>query len=173
MSDSLQPHGLQHARFPCPSLSPGVCSNSCPLSWWFHPIIWSSVAPFSSCIPSFPASGYFPMNQLFTSGGQTIGASVSASVLPMNIQDSFSLGLTGLASLVAQMVKNLPAIQKALVWSLGEEDPWRKESLSTPVSLPGELDVGHNWATNMLLGTAPKFKHTHTHKTRHVIITYW
>ena len=80
-------HGMQHPRLPCPSLSPKVCSNSCPLSRQCHPTISSSVAPFSSCLQSFPASGSFPMTWLFTSGGQTIGASVSVSVLPMNIQD--------------------------------------------------------------------------------------
>ena len=98
MSVSLQPHGLKHARLPCPSLSLGVCSNSCPLSWWCHPTISSSIAPFSSCPQSFPASGSFPMSQLFTSGGQSIGASASTSVLPMSIQGWFPLGLTGLIS---------------------------------------------------------------------------
>ena len=92
---TLQPHGLQHAWLPCPSLSPGVCSNSCPSSQWCYLTISSSVAPFSSCPRSFPASGSFPMSQLFTSGGQSIGALASASVLPMNIQDWFPLGLTG------------------------------------------------------------------------------
>ena len=86
VSDSLQPRGLQHARLPCPSPSPGACSNSCPLSRWCHPTISSSVAPFSSCLLSFPAWESFPMSRLFTPGGQNIGASASASVLPMNIQ---------------------------------------------------------------------------------------
>ena len=99
MSDSLQAHRLQHARLPCPSLSPGVCSNSCPWSHWCHPTISSSVVPFSSCLQSFPAPGSFPMSQLFTSGGQSIGASASASVLPVNIQGWFPLGLIGLISL--------------------------------------------------------------------------
>ena len=99
MSDSLWPHGLQHARLPCPSPTPGACSNSCPLSQWCHPTISSSVAPFSSHLRSFPASGTFPMSQFFASGGQSIGASASASVLPMNIQSWFPLGLTGLISL--------------------------------------------------------------------------
>ena len=76
ISDSLQPHGLQHARFPCPSPSLRVCSNSCPLSWWCHPTISSSVVPFSSCLQSFPASGSFPVSQLFVSGGQSIEVSV-------------------------------------------------------------------------------------------------
>ena len=98
MCDSLWPHGLQHARFPCPPSTPRACSNSCPSCWWCHPTILSSVVPFSSCLQSFPASGSFPMNQFFESGGQSIGVSVSASFLPMNIQDWFPLGLTGLIS---------------------------------------------------------------------------
>ena len=96
VSDSLQPHGLQHARLPCPSPFPGACSNLCPLNWWCHPTILSSVIRFSSCPQSFPASGSFLMNQLFASGGQSIGASASESVLSMIIQDWFPLGLTGL-----------------------------------------------------------------------------
>ena len=87
MSNSLRPHRLQHARPPCPSPTPGVYSNSSPLSWWCHPAISSSVVPFYSCLQSFPASGSFPMSQLFTSSGQSIGVSASTSVLPMNNQD--------------------------------------------------------------------------------------
>ena len=86
VSDSLRPHGLQHARPPCLSPTPGVYSNSCPLSWWCHPTISSSVIPFFSRLQSFPASESFPMSQFFTSGGQSIGVSASASVLPVNIQ---------------------------------------------------------------------------------------
>ena len=93
MSDSLQPNGLQHARLPCPLPSPRACSNSCLLSWWCYPTISSSVIPFSSCLQSFPASGSFLKSQLFTSGGQSIGASASASVLPMSSQGWFLLGL--------------------------------------------------------------------------------
>ena len=85
MSDSLRPHGLQHARPPCPSPTPGVYSNSCPLSQWCHPTISSSVIPFSSCLQSFPASRSFQMSQLFASGSQSIGVSASTLVLPMNI----------------------------------------------------------------------------------------
>ena len=99
MSSSLGPHGLKHTRPPCPSPSPGACSNSCPLSWWCHPTISSSAVPFSSYPQSFPASESFQMSQLFASGGQSIGVSASTSVLPMNIQDWFPLGLTGLISL--------------------------------------------------------------------------
>ena len=98
VSDSLQPHGLQHARLSCPSPTPRACSNSCSLSWWCHPNISSSVALFSSCLQSFPPSGSFPMSQ-FTLGSQSIGTSASASVFPMNIQDWFPLGLTGWISL--------------------------------------------------------------------------
>ena len=92
VSDSLQLHGLQHARLPCPSPSPRTCSNSCPSSQWWHPTISSSVVPFSSCLQSFPASGSFQMSQLFASGGQSIRVSASTSVLPRNIQDWFPLG---------------------------------------------------------------------------------
>ena len=99
MSDSLQSHGLQQARLPCPSPTPEACSNSCPSSRWCHPTISSSVIPFSSCLQSFPASGTFPVSQFVTSGGQSIGVSALASVLPMNIQDWFPLGWTGLISL--------------------------------------------------------------------------
>ena len=98
MSDSLQPHGLHHARLRCPSLSHGVCSNSCPLSWWCHPTISSSATLFS-CLQSFLASGSFPMSWLFTSGDQAIRASASASIIPVNIQGWFPLGLTGFISL--------------------------------------------------------------------------
>ena len=99
MSNSLWPHGLRHTRHPCPSPTPRACSNSCPSSQWYHPTISSSVIPFSSCLQFCPASRSFPVSQFFISGGQSIGVSVSASVLPMNIQDWFPLGLTGLISL--------------------------------------------------------------------------
>ena len=100
ISDSLQPHGLQHTRLPCPSSTPWACSNSCPSSPWCHPTISSSVIPFSSCLKYFPASGSFPVSQFFASGGQGIG--VSASVLPMNIQDWSPLGWTGWISLQSE-----------------------------------------------------------------------
>ena len=105
MSGSLQHQWLQHTRYPCPSPSPGVCSNSCPSSWWCHPTVSSSVIPFSSCPQSFPASGYFWKSPLFASGGQSIGA--SASVLPMNIQGWFPLGLTGLNFLLSKELSSL------------------------------------------------------------------
>ena len=96
VSNSLPPHGLQHARALCPSLTPRAYSNSCPLSQWCHP---TAVVPFSSCLQSFPASRSFPVSQFFASGGQSIGVSASTSVLPMNIQDRFPLGLAGWISL--------------------------------------------------------------------------
>ena len=99
MSNSLQPHELQHTRPPCPSPTPGVHSNSHPASWWCHPAISSSVVPFSSCPQSLPVSESFPMSQLFTWGGQSIGVSALASVLPKNTQDWSPLGWTGWISL--------------------------------------------------------------------------
>ena len=102
VSDSLQPYGLQHTRPPCPSPTPRACSSSCPLSQWCHPTISSSVVPFSSHLQSFPASGSFQMSQFFASGGQSNETSASTSVLPMNIQDWFHLGLTDLISLLSK-----------------------------------------------------------------------
>ena len=102
ISDSLWPQEQQNARPPCPSPTPGVYSNSWPLSRWCHPTISSFVVPFSSCLQSFPTSGTFQVSQLFTSGGQSIGTSASASVLPVNTQGWFPLGLTGLISLLSK-----------------------------------------------------------------------
>ena len=99
VTHSFQPHGLQHARLPCPSPTPRAYLNSCPLSQWCHPTISSSVIPFSSCLQSFPASGSFQMSQFFTSGGQSVRVSASTSVLPMNVQDWFPLGWTAVISL--------------------------------------------------------------------------
>ena len=107
MSDSLRPHELQHARPPCPSPAPRIYSNSCPLSQWCHTAISSSVVPFSSCPQSLPASGSFPVIQLFEWGGQSIGVSASASVLPMITQDSSPLGWTGWISLQSKGLKSL------------------------------------------------------------------
>ena len=111
MSDSLLHCGLQHIRHPCPSPTPGAYSNSCPLSQWCHPTISSSVVPFSSCLQSFPASGSFQMSQFLSSGGQIIGVSASASVLPVNIQDWFPLGWTGYISLQSKGLESSPTPQ--------------------------------------------------------------
>ena len=107
MSDSLQHYGLQHSSLPCPSVSPGVCSNSCSLSQWCYSTISSSVAPFSFCFQSFLALGFFPMSQLSASSGQNIGVSDSASVLPVTIQAWFPLGLTDLISFLSKGLKNI------------------------------------------------------------------
>ena len=111
---SLQPHGLQHNRLSCPSPSTGACSNSCPLSQWCHPTIPSFVPPFSSCLQSFPASGSFPMSQLFTSGGQSTRTSASASILPVNIQGRFPLWSTGLISLQSKGLSRI--FSSTTVW---------------------------------------------------------
>ena len=114
MSDSLQPHGLQRTRLPRPSLCPRVCSNSCLLSWWCHPTISSSLALFSFGLQSFPASASFPMSWLFTSGGQSIRASASASVLPMNTQGWFPSGLTGLIFLLSKRLSGV--FSSSTIW---------------------------------------------------------
>ena len=120
VSDFLRPHGLQHARLTCHSPAPGAYSNSCPSSQWCHPTISSSVVPFSSCPQSLPASGSFPMSEFFASGGQSIGVSASASVLPMNIQDWSPLGWTGLLSLQSKELSRVfsnTTVQKHLFFS--------------------------------------------------------
>ena len=140
LSLTLWPHGLQHTRLPCPSPTPRASSNSCPLSWWCHPTISSSVIPF--CLQSFPASGSFPVSQLFTSGGQSIGASASASVLSINIQGWFPLGLTGLISLQSKGLSRVfssTTIQKhqffgaqLTLWSNVHIHTWRSAELELP-----------------------------------------
>ena len=133
MSDSLQPHGLQHASLPCPSLSPRVCSDSYPLSRWCHPTISSSVVPFSSCLQSFPASGSFPVSQLFPLGGQSIGASASALVLPVSIEGWYPLGSTGLISLLSKGL--LRVFSSITIWQhqfLGAQPSlWSRSHIST------------------------------------------
>ena len=109
VSNSFRPHGLQNLRLPCPSPTPGACSNSCPSSWCCHPTISSSVIPLSFCLQSLPVSGSVLMSQFFTSGDQSIGVSASASVLPTNIQDWFLSGLTGWISLWSKGQRNLEA----------------------------------------------------------------
>ena len=124
VSDSLQPHGLQHGRPPCPSSTPGLYSNSCPSSRRCHPAISSSVIPFSSCLQSFPASGSFQVSQFFASGGQSIGASAPASVLPMNIQNWFPLECTGWIFLILKSLKSLKSLRQhhssraSILWHL-------------------------------------------------------
>ena len=137
LSDSLQPHGLQHARLPCPSPIPRTCSNSCSSSQWCHPTISSSVVPFSSYLPSFPASGSFPMGQFFASGSHSIVA--LASVLPVNIQGWFPLGLTDLIFLQSKGLSGVfssTTVQKyqffsmqPSLWSSSQIHTWLLEKL--------------------------------------------
>ena len=136
VSDSLWPHEPQHARPPCPSPTLGVYPNSCPLSRWYHPVISSSVVPFSSCLQSFPTSGSFQMSQLFTSGGQNIGVSASTSVLPMNTQDWSPLGWTGCISLQSKGLSRVfsnTTVQKHQFFgaqlSLSIHDYWKNNSV--------------------------------------------
>ena len=146
MSGSLCPHGLQQARLPCPSPSPRACSNSCPLIWWCHPTISSSVVPFSSCVQSFPASRSFPMSQLCASDGQSIRASASASVLPMNIKDWFPLGLTGFISLQLKGLSRVfsnATVQKHQFFSA-------QPSLWSSWSWRGSSECGVKWDLNSL-----------------------
>ena len=148
VSNSLRPHGLQHARLPCPSPTPRVYSNSCPFSQWCHPTISSSVTRFSSCPQSFPASGSFLISQLFASGGQNIGASASASLFPMNIQGWFSLGLTGLISLLS---KGLSRVFSNTIVQKKRSSEW---TILPQKSLPGSQAVqlsGHTfpWHSGM------------------------
>ena len=127
---TLRPHGLQHARFPWPSLSPGFCPNSCPLSQWCHPTISFSAAPFSFWLQSFPASRPIPVSQLFQSGDQSIGASVS--VLPMNIQDWLPTGLTGLISLLSRGLSRV--FSTTIIWKhqFFSAQHWKTIALTIP-----------------------------------------
>ena len=133
VSDSLWPQVLQHTRLPCPSPTPRAFSNSCPLIGWCHPTISSSVIPFSSCLQSFPASGSFSMSQFFASGGQSIGVSASTSVLPMNIQDWFPLGLTDLISLQSKGLSRVfsnTTVQKHQIFST-QSSLWSNSHIHT------------------------------------------
>ena len=133
MSDSLRPHGLQHASPPCPSPTRGACSNSCPSNQWYHPTISLSV-PFSSCLQSFPASGSFPMSPFFTSGGLSIVASASASFVPVNVQGWFSLRLRGLISLHS----------KGLWRVFSSTTVWKHQFFCTQPSLLSNCHI-HTW----------------------------
>ena len=136
VADSLRPYELQHSRLPCPSLSPRVCSNLCPLSQWCHPTISSSVTLFYSCPQSFSALGVFPMSRLFTLGGQSIKVSASASVPPMNIQGWFPLGLTGLFSLHSKGLSRIfssSTVQKYQFFSC-QSSLWSNSNFHTVVS---------------------------------------
>ena len=159
MSISLHPHGLQHSRLPCPSLSPQVCPKSYSLSRWCYPTISFSVVPFSSCLQSFPALGSFPMSRLFPSSGQSIGASASASALLMNIQGWFPLGLTGLISF------DLLAVQGALK-SLLQHHSLKVSILQRSAFFMVQLS--HPYMTTVFIKR--KTGHSHVQKENHVKI---
>ena len=169
MSDSLLLHGLQHARLPCPS-STGACSNSCPLSQWCLRTISSSVVPFSSCPQSFPASVSFPKSWLFTSNGQSIGASASASVLPMNIQDWFPLGFTGLISLQSKgpsRVFSSTTVQKHQFFST-QPSLW-SNSLMTTIALTGQTFVSK--VMSLLLNMLSRFVIAFIPRSKHLLVS--
>ena len=165
MSYSLRLHGLQHASLPCPSLPPGVCSNSCPLSQWCHPTISSSVVPFSFCLQSFSASGSFPLNQLFKSSGQSIRA--SASVLPVNIQDWFPLGFTGLISFQSKglsIVFSNTAVQRHSAFFIVQlSHPYmttRKTIALTILAFEGKvMSLLFNMLSRFVIAFLPRSKH--------------
>ena len=141
VSDSLWPHEVQHARPPCPTATPRAYPNPCPLSWWCHPTISSSVVPFSSCFQSFQASGSFQISQLFASGGQSIGVSASTSVLPMNTQDWFPLRWTGWISLQSKGLSRVfsnTTVQKHQFFG------------AQPVSSPTLTSIHDHWKNHSL-----------------------
>ena len=156
VSDSLQPHGLQHPRPPSPSPTPGAYSNSCSLSQWCHPTISSSVVPVSSYLQSFPTSGSFQMSQLFVSGGQSIGVSASASVLPMNMQDLFPLGWTIWISLLSKGLSRVfsnTTVQKASITPL-IICLWTKQMETNPCPAIPTLCL-YNWICSIMYLLAP------------------
>ena len=140
VSNSLWPYGLQHTRLPCPSSNPGAYTNSCPSSQWCHPTISSSVILFCSRLQSFPESGSFPMSQFFTRGGQIIGVSASASVLPMNIQDWFPLGWTGWISLLS----------KGLARAFSNTTVQKHQFFDTQLSSPTLTSIHDYWKNHSL-----------------------
>ena len=173
MSDSLWPHGLQQARLPCPSPTSGVCSNSCPSSKWCHPTF---VTPFYSWLQSFPASESFPMSQFFTSGGQIIESSASASVLPVNIQDWFPLGLTGLISLQSKGLSGVLSnitIQKHQFFHT-QPSLWSNSHLSMTtgktIALTRWIFVGK--VMSLLFNMLSRFVIVYVLRSKHLLITW-
>ena len=168
VSNSLRPHGLQHTRLPCPSPTPRTRSNSCPLSRWCHPTISSSVVPVSSCLQSFPASGSFPMSQLFSSGGQSIGVSATASVLPMNIQDWFPLGWTGWISLQAKGLLQHHSSKASIRWcsaffTVQLSHPYMTTGKTIPLTRRTFVDkvmsLLFNMISTLIIAFIPRSKH--------------
>ena len=166
-------HGLQHTRLPCPSPSPRVCSNSWPLNQWCHPTISSSVIPFSSHLQSFPASGSFPMSQFFTSGGQSIVASASASVLPVNIQDWFPLGWTGWISLLSKSPLQHHSWKASILWC----SAFFMVKLSHPYVTTGKAIASTRWTfvdtvMSLLFNTLARFVITFLPRSKCLLISW-
>ena len=171
VSNSLRPHGLQHTRPPCPSPTPRVYSNPCPLSQWCHPAISSSVIPFSTCLQSLPASGSFQMSQLFASSGQSIGASASASVFPVNSQGWFPLGLIGLTSLQSKgfsessstpQFKNINSLKLTLLYGptlTPIHDYWKIIALTIRTLVGKVMSLLFNMLSRLVIAFLPRSKH--------------
>ena len=175
VSNSLRPHGLQHSRIPCPSLISGVYSNRCPSSWWCHPIISSSAVPFSSHLQSFPASGSFQVSQFFASGGQSIGVSASASVLPMNIQDWLPLGWTGWISLQSKGLSR--AFFNSIVQKHLQCSAFFRVQLSHPYMTTGKTIALTTWtfvskAMSLLFSTLSMFVIAFLPRSKHLLISW-
>ena len=175
MSDSLRPHGLQHTRLPCPSPAPGACSNSCSLSQWYYPTISSSIVTFSSCLQSFPTSESFPMSQFFTSDGQSIGA--SASVLPMNIQDWFPLGLTGLITLQSKGLSKVFSNTNSSKASILQHSAFFMVQFSHPYMTTGKTMALTIWTfagrvISLLFNTLSRFVIAFLPRSKHLLISW-
>ena len=177
VSDSLRLHGLQHASPPCPSPTPRVCSNSCPLSWWCHPTISSSVIPFTSCLQPFPASGAFPMSQFFAAGGQRIGVSASASVLPMNNQDWFSLGLIDLITLQSKGLLRVFSNTTVLKHQFLQRSAFFMVQLSHPYMITGKTIALTRWpfvgkVTSLLFDVLSRLVIAFLPRSKHLLISW-
>ena len=175
MSGSLQPHESPHARPPCPSQTPGVYPNLCPSSQWCHPDILSSVVPFSSCLQSLPASGSFPMSQLFTCRGQSIGVSASASVLPMNTQNWSALGWTGWISLQPKELSRVFFQCHSSKASIFQSLAFFPVQLSHPYMTTGKTITLTRWnfvgkVMSLLLNMQPRLVITFLPKSKRLLI---
>ena len=177
MSNSLWPHGLHHARLPCPSPIPGVYSNSCPSSWWCHPTITSSIVPFSSHLQFFPASGSFQMSQFLASGGQNTGVSASASFLPMNIEAWFPFGWTGWISLqfmgLSRVFSNTHSSKASILW----HSAFFIVQLSHPYMTTGKTTALTRWifvgkVTSLLLNKLSRLVIAFLPRSKHLLISW-
>ena len=171
MPNYLRPHGLQHTRPPCPSPTPRVYSNSCPLNWWCYSIIASSIIPYSFCLQSFPVSGSFQMSQFFASGGQRIRVAASKSVLPMNVPDRFPLGWTGWISLQfmglsrvfsTPQFKSINSSALSFLYSptlTSVHDYWKNHSLTRWTFVGKVMSLLFNMLSRLVIALLPRSKH--------------